>query len=78
MTYLTVNEAAAQMRCHEKTILRMVKRGDLAATYFGGKYLIDEAALARPVPQRLAAPRPRRRTGRFAAMAESMNRSATS
>jgi len=80
VTYLTVNEAAALMRRCPETIRRRIRSGDLpAARAFGdGNYLIDEADLLAPVPQRPLPLRRRRATGRFAKIAESMNRSATS
>lgn len=80
MSLLTTQEAAERMRCHPETIRRAVRSGSLPARHFGGKWLIDEEALEAPRPQRVAPVRPRRgrATGRFAKIAESMNRSATS
>ena len=59
---LTVPEAAAALRCHTETVLRAIRRGEIDATLFGGRYLIDPADLptaprARPLP-------PRRRPGK--------------
>ena len=38
---LTVDEAAAYAKCHRETILRMIRRGDLAALKVGTTYRIS-------------------------------------
>ncbi len=38
--YLTVQEAAQLMKCHEETIRRKIKTGKLPALREGGKWLI--------------------------------------
>lgn len=72
---LTAQEAAGVMRCHEKTVRRMILRGELEADYVAGRYLINPANL--PVgggrPARVPPPRPRKPVGRFAQMAEEMD-----
>lgn len=49
--YVTIEEVARLLRCHTETVRRMVKRGELAATKAGGKWLIDAATLPRPTFQ---------------------------
>lgn len=49
---LTTVEAAERLRCHEKTVRRMIRRGELPAEYVAGRYLIR----AEDLP---TAPRPR-------------------
>jgi len=60
---LTTTEAAAELRCHEKTVRRMIRRGDIPAVLVAGRWLIEEADL--PTPHRhkpTPPPRPRRRS----------------
>ena len=38
---LTVNEAAAYAKCHRETILRMIRRGQIAALKVGTTYRIS-------------------------------------
>jgi excisionase family DNA binding protein len=49
--FLTTAEAAAELRCHEKTVRRMIGRGELAATYVAGRYLIDPDDLPTAPPR---------------------------
>jgi excisionase family DNA binding protein len=62
--FLTTVEAAGELRCHEKTVRRMIRRGELAATFVAGRYLIAPADLPTAPRSRLApplrAPRPAR------------------
>jgi excisionase family DNA binding protein len=37
----TAAEAAAELRCHEKTVRRMIGRGEIPARMVAGKWLID-------------------------------------
>ena len=37
--HLVVHEVAAQLRCHERTVRRMIARGELAAILVAGRYL---------------------------------------
>lgn len=71
-TYLTTHEAAEMLRCHEKTVRRMILRGEIEADLVAGRYLIAEDAL--PVGRQRAVsvppPRPRAPLGRFAAMVD--------
>lgn len=73
--YLTAQEAAAQLRCHERTIRRMIGDGRLPAMLIGGRYLIDPDDLPTPAPLLVDefAPVPRRRrpepAGRFRQLA---------
>lgn len=68
---LTAPEAAAAMRCHEKTVRRMIRAGRLPAVMVAGRWLVDEADLpldpkrVRPVRR----PEPR---GDFARLARQM------
>lgn len=58
---LTVAEVAVELRCHEKTVRRMIQRGELPARLVAGKYLIDLADLptrsTRPDPASVPAAR---------------------
>ena len=54
--FLTTAEAATELRCHEKTVRRMIGRGELAATYVAGRYLIDPDDLP-TAPPRAGVPR---------------------
>lgn len=68
---LTTAEAAEALRCHEKTVRRMIGRGDLPAVFVGGRYLIDPADLPTSAPARPAPPvrRPGAPRGRASAAA---------
>ena len=64
--FLTTAETAAELRCHEKTVRRMIGRGELAATCDAGRYLIDPddlptAPLRAGVPRMPRGPRSSRR-----------------
>lgn len=55
--YLTAPEAAERMRCHEKTVRRMIRRGELPAVFVAGRWLIHETDLPhthrpKPIPPR--------------------------
>jgi excisionase family DNA binding protein len=73
---LTAREAAAELRCHERTVRRMIGRGELPACLVAGRYLIARGDLPRamtvfpdqgtPYPR----PRPAKPRGRFTALAE--------
>ena len=39
--FITAREAAQVMRCHEKTVRRLILRGELPGRLVAGKYLID-------------------------------------
>lgn len=72
---LTTHEAAAAMRIHEKTVRRMILRGDLEAVKVGKSYRIraddlPTAPLARRAPKRTRAYRPSGSVGRALAEAE--------
>jgi excisionase family DNA binding protein len=54
--FLTTAETAAELRCHEKTVRRMIGRGELAATFVAGRYLIDPDDLP-TAPPRAGLPR---------------------
>lgn len=55
---LTAREAAEILRCHEKTIRRMIRRGQLPATMAAGRWLIPEDQLP-TTARRLPPPPPR-------------------
>jgi excisionase family DNA binding protein len=42
---LTVNEAAAVLRCHVETVRRLIARNQLAAVKVGNRWLIDASRL---------------------------------
>lgn len=54
--WLTTHEAAAVLRVHEKTVRRMILRGELEAVKVGHIYRIHEDAL----PTSRRPPKPRR------------------
>lgn len=56
---LTTAEAAEALRCHEKTVRRMIGRGELRATLVAGRYLIAPEDLPTAAPPRPAPPRRR-------------------
>lgn len=59
--YLTVPEVAAILRCHEKTVRRMIRRGEFRAEYVAGRWLVRECDLPGFMPPRRPGPgRPRR------------------
>lgn len=50
---LTTAEAAVLLRCHPETVLRAIRRGQIPAVRFGGRYLIEHDDLPRALaPQR--------------------------
>ena len=55
--YLTAREAAAILRCNERTVRRMVQRGDLPGRVVAGKVLVPEADLPDMLPTRPAPPK---------------------
>ena len=55
--WLTVPEVAAIYRCHEKTVRRMIRRGELPATFVAGRWLIDRDDTHRPERARPLPPR---------------------
>jgi excisionase family DNA binding protein len=59
---LTAAEAAEVMRCHEKTVRRMINRGELPAVLVASRYLIAVEDLP-TVPRLRPAPPLRRRSG---------------
>lgn len=70
MSLLTTDELAARWRCSERSIGDAIRRGDLAATKIGGRWLVAEVDVrtyeesrrnVRPVQRRTR--RPRARTG---------------
>jgi excisionase family DNA binding protein len=61
---LTAAEAAAELRCHEKTVRRMIGRGEIEAHLVAGRWLIP------PPPLRH---RPRKPGGHFAEIAREMD-----
>lgn len=69
---LTTHEAAERLRCHEKTVRRMIQRGEIEADLVAGRYLIAEDALplGRQRPVSVPPPKPRAPRGRFASMVE--------
>jgi excisionase family DNA binding protein len=72
---LTAAEAAAELRCHEKTVRRMIGRGEIEARLVAGRWLIARAALPTERPLPAAPPRhpPRRPGGHFAEIAREMD-----
>lgn len=58
---LTAQEAAREMRCHEKTVRRMIGRGEIRGSIVAGKWLINEDDLPTRMPARR--PGPGRRPG---------------
>lgn len=58
---LTAMEAAMEMRCNEKTVRRMIGRGEIPARLIAGRWLIQPADLpTRVTPRKLPARRPAR------------------
>jgi len=72
---LTTAEAAAALRCHEKTVRRMIGRGEIDARFVAGRWLIARGALPTELPMRPPRPRrhPRTRGGQFAEIAREMD-----
>lgn len=66
--YLTTSEAAERLRCHEKTVRRMIGRGEIDAVLVAGRYLIDADALPLSLPPR--PPPPLRRPGQAGELTE--------
>lgn len=59
--YLTTDEAATVLRCSVKTIIRMIRDGQLIAIKPADRWLIDANSMPSPDgPRRLPAPRPRK------------------
>ena len=56
MVLLTTREAAELLRCHEKTVRRMIGRGEIRGVFIAGKWLIAEDALPTSLPPRPAPP----------------------
>ena len=73
--HLTAAEAAAELRCHEKTVRRMIGRGEIDAHFVAGRWLIAREALPTELPLPPAPPRPRPRApgGHFAEIAREMD-----
>ncbi|KFG97390.1 DNA-binding protein [Burkholderia paludis] len=57
--FRTVDESAARLRLHPKTVLRFIREGKLRATRVGRAYRILDADLAAFAPTTPAAPMPR-------------------
>lgn len=72
---LTTAEVAATLRCHEKTVRRMIGRGEIDAHFVAGRWLIARRALPTELPRRSSPHRPRPRTpgGHFAEIAREMD-----
>ena len=72
---LTAAEVAATLRCHEKTVRRMIGRGEIDAYFVAGRWLIARGALPTELPRRPPPhrPRPRRPGGHFAEIAREMD-----
>ena len=72
---LTTAEAAAALRCHEKTVRRMIGRGEIDAHFVAGRWLIARGALPTELPIRPPPPRrrPRGGGGHFAEIAREMD-----
>jgi excisionase family DNA binding protein len=73
---LTTAEVAATLRCHEKTVRRMIGRGEIDAHFVAGRWLIAREALPTELPRRSPPhrpPRPRRPGGHFAEIAREMD-----
>jgi excisionase family DNA binding protein len=46
-SFMTLGEVAATLRCHPRTVRRLIRRGKLPYTRVGLRYLFDREALAR-------------------------------
>jgi excisionase family DNA binding protein len=58
---LTAAEAAHELRCNEKTVRKMIGRGEIPAVMVAGRWLIRPQDLpTRMPPRRLPSPRPRK------------------
>lgn len=75
MKLLTTAEAAAMLRCHEKTVRRMIGRGEIDAHFVASRWLIAPEALPTALPVRPPPARPshRRPGGHFAEIAREMD-----
>lgn len=62
VAYLTIPEVAAQMRCGQWHVKKLIGSGDLRATKPAGKWLIAPADLSAYVDSRSNRPRLRRRS----------------
>jgi excisionase family DNA binding protein len=61
---LTAAEAAVELRCNEKTVRKMIGRGEIRAVMVAGRWLIRPQDLpTRMPPRRLPPPRPRKMYG---------------
>lgn len=74
---LTTVEAAQALRCHEKTVRRMIGRGEIPAHFVAGRWLIAPADLPTSLPPRPAPPRrrPSQRVGKATALVRRMEAS---
>lgn len=67
---LTAAQAADRLQLHEKTIRRMLLRGELAGVMVAGRWRIPEDALPSAAPRHpLPPPRPAARRGRLGQVA---------
>lgn len=60
--FLTVPEVAGVLRCHEKTVRRMIRRGDLRGEFIAGRWLVRERDVPGLAPRRRPGPGAPRRT----------------
>lgn len=49
---VTTKEAAKQLGCTSRTVVNLIRRGELPAKLFGHSYVVDRAALRRYVERR--------------------------
>lgn len=70
---LTIPEAAVELRCSPKTVRRAIKRGELPAVLFGGRYLIPKDGLPSAFPASPSPVRPRKPAGQFVALVREMD-----
>ena len=62
--FLTAAEAALELRCNEKTVRKMIGRGEIPAVMVAGRWLIRPEDLPTRMPaRRLPPPRPRKTYG---------------
>lgn len=50
--YVTAAEAGVILRCHERTIRRMIARGEIQAVFIAGRWLIAPEDLPGALPRR--------------------------